>query len=156
MARILFGGPQKEGEHNPVHDDLVQRLALAGHRFYYMDNSESFLWEVGMIRMCNKVQEFYPKFAERLIDNVELRPYDLVIYDFDLLFKEVPLNERVEMFDQTTGIYLSVTQRPTIIIAPEEVKFELQPKLNNGKFTLITKPYKAEEVLQTINKLVQK
>ncbi len=81
---------------------------------------------------------------------------DLVIYDFDLLFNTVPLDRRVDMFDLTTGIYLSVTERPTIIIAPAEIKFELQPKLADKNCTLITRPYKVEEVLQTINRLVQK
>lgn len=156
MARILFGGPAKEKEHDSRHDELVQRLIQEGHRFYYTGNSEDFLWEVGMIRMYNKAQGFHPKFAERLMNNVNLRPYDLVIYDFNLLFNDANLNERVNRFDQTTGLYLSVTERPTIIIAPQEVKSELQPKLEDRKFTLITQPYKVEEVLQTINRLVQK
>ncbi len=153
MANILFGGPQTDKEHNPKHDELIHYL-YPQNRVRYVTDAEPFLWEIGMMRMCNKLKDVYPKFAEKIIDGDKLRPYELVIYDFDLLFNEVPLEKRVEVFDSTTGLYLSVTEKPTIIIAPEHIKFQLKPKVLDKGFELITHPYSVGEVLDKINSLL--
>lgn len=142
MASILFGGPQWNGEHNPVHDDLIAKL-MEEHKVLSTVSGKEMIAELSFMRLAKDFKEA-----------INARDYDLIIYDTGLFYDQAPLGKRADAFTTHVSGYLRYPELPVIVLAEEEMSDLILPETKAAGFTQINQPYEIDDVIEKINYLL--
>ncbi len=137
MARILVGGP--EGEHQNIHDKLVDRLKQEHEVNYVKNDGQGMFWELVKTPLVP---------AERR--------YNLIVYDSDLFYPGTTPEKKVECFEAATRIYLAAAQAPVLVLAEFYLAAQLRPAVEKAGFMQIDEPYRMEQVIHKVNELLGK
>jgi len=147
MARILFGGPQEDDQHNPVHDDLVAKLEET-HHVDYVNSGEAMLHGLNLSGALTQL---------RNQAGLETQQYNLVIYDTGLFFpcdnitdSEQRASRRAELFDRDVISYLKTAQLPVMVLADQQIADRIRHTVEQANFTQIDQPYRIDDVVEKV------
>jgi len=143
MAKILFGGPQKEEgkKPSPVHDDLVARLRAEGHKVDYFTEGLS---------MAGGLHIHAMKYLRAKV-GLRTKVYDLVLYDTGLFFGPAELSVRAKEFEEIVVGYLKAAKTPVIVLAQQEMAGLIGDAVEKAGFKQINQPYNIEFVVNEVS-----
>ncbi|MEK6940524.1 MAG: hypothetical protein AABW49_01335 [Nanoarchaeota archaeon] len=146
MAVILIGGPQViDGILDPVHDDLVKKLAIGGDTVAY--HRQGF----GMVLDLLAGTNLRVIWHERQITGMLDLPADIVLCDTRLFFSDYTLDNRIKEFPNVVR-KLKKPGAPVIILVEEGLSERYKSYVNRAGFIQVDQPYDVDGLVERVKK----